>query len=283
MDFHRRRSILALLHCALLLCLFSATTLFARSYKDDSSGQHKKEHHKHHATRRIHSAGLGEWHSVPYAPHPDATSPATGQLRIRPLIVDGRLADWTTGEPHMITAQTFTVQQVLRVNNALPADPKPSWIWQLGPWLLANRSTGHVATLHLPDFYPTVSEVVWFQNYAAYCGLKPTGQFLYGIVFEVGIHKPLAAQKIAHWSPVRHPEPACAPALWQIAPLRVSLQPTGGPATMDQVEDGFATPYQPVAPATPAANGLPSPQGAATTSQGATTPSQDAAAASHPE
>lgn len=258
MGLTQRRPLFLLLLC----CLLCSHCLFAKTYQDEHyHRKDKKEHHKRRSTRRVHSAGLGLWHTVAYTPNPDATNPTPGQLRIRPLIVDGRLAEWTTGEPHMVTAQTFVVQQALRVNNALPTDPKPNWIWQLGPWLMANRSTGHVTTLHLPDFYPSISEVVWFQNYAAYCGLKPTGQFVYGIIVEAGVRKALASQKIAPWSPVSHPTPACAPALWQLDPLRVTLEPTAGRAVTYRVDDGFAIPYQ-----------APTTTPAATTTQPASVP-----------
>jgi hypothetical protein len=48
-------------------------------------------------------------------------------------------------------------------------------VWQRGPWLLVDRVTGHVVVLKLPDYDPSVSQVSWFRDYAAYCGITASG------------------------------------------------------------------------------------------------------------
>ncbi|ACO32531.1 MULTISPECIES: hypothetical protein [Acidobacterium] len=220
---------------ALLLCLLLPIPLGAATHKA------KAKEHKARAPR-IHSVGLGAFRPVPYTADPDAAAPAQTQLRIRPLIVDGRIAQWTTGDVHLVTATTFTVREALRVNDSLPTDPHPRWIWQLGPWLLVHRTTGRVAELHLPDFDPLVSSVTWFRDYAAYCGLHTGGKLVYAIVAEVGTRKPLVSKKLSAFDPANHPTPVCAPANWQLDPLRVSFLPTDATPITYSIDNGFAAP-----------------------------------------
>jgi hypothetical protein len=218
---------------ALLLCLLLPLPLFAAAHK---SKKHKVR------TPRVHSVGLGAFRPVPYIADPDAANPAQTQLRIRPLIVDGRIAHWTTGEVHLVTATTFTVREALRVNDSLPADPHPRWIWQLGPWLLVNRTTGHSAEMHLPGFDPLVSQVAWFRDYAAYCGLHSGGKLVYAVVTRIGSRKPLVSKKLSAFDPASHPTPVCALANWQLAPLRVSFLPTDATPITYSLDHGFAVP-----------------------------------------
>jgi hypothetical protein len=123
----------------------------------------------------------------------------------------------------------------LRVNDSLPGDKAEHWVWQRGPWLLIDRDKGGITALRLPDYDPTVSEVVWFRDDAAYCGLSASGKELYAVVAQVAAHKPLLSRKLSSWSPqasssAEKPAPACAAAIWQREPLRVTFQLTGGSA-----------------------------------------------------
>jgi hypothetical protein len=86
---------------------------------------------------------------------------------------------------------------------------------------------GTVTALHLPDYEPTVSSVIWFRDYAAYCGLTASGKQLYAVVAQVAARKPVLAKKLSAWSPGENQPPACAAAVWQREPLRVTFQPTG--------------------------------------------------------
>ncbi len=79
-------------------------------------------------------------------------------LKIRALLVDGAVKEWTTGDAHDVTDRSsFVVRRVLRLNDALPGDRLGHWVWQRGPWLLVDRVTGHVNPLKLPDYDPAVS------------------------------------------------------------------------------------------------------------------------------
>ena len=70
--------------------------------------------------------GPGSPKRVPYSKSGDPAGAATGEnaLKIRPLVVDGAVKEWTTGESHDVTDRSFVVRRVLRLNDALP-DDKP--------------------------------------------------------------------------------------------------------------------------------------------------------------
>ncbi|MGB7135942.1 MAG: hypothetical protein WBD46_11680, partial [Acidobacteriaceae bacterium] len=68
---------------------------------------------------------------------------------------------------------------------------------------------------------------VWFRDDVAYCGLSASGKQLLAVVAQIAGRRPLLAKKLAPWDPADHPSPACAPAVWQRDPLRVSFQPNG--------------------------------------------------------
>lgn len=175
---------------------------------------------------KSHSVALGGVRHEAYSAEGDPAGalPGEKELSVRPLVVDGQVKDWTTGDLHLVTERSFTVRRALRVNDSLPSDKTVQWVWQRGPWLLVDRQTGKVTVLRLPDFQSGVSDVVWFRDYAAYCGLNATHKELIAVVAQIAVRKPLLAKKLAAWSPA---VPACAPAVWQRQPLQVSFQPAG--------------------------------------------------------
>ena len=63
-------------------------------------------------------------------------------IKIRALVVDGRVREYALGSPPEVTERLFVVRRVLRVNDALPEDAAPKWQWQRGGWLLVDRLTG---------------------------------------------------------------------------------------------------------------------------------------------
>ena len=171
---------------------------------------------------------------------PSGALPGEKDLRVRPLIVDDRVKDWTSGEVHTITDRSFAIRRAIRINDALPGDKGEHWIWQRGPWLLVDRTTGHYAALKLPEYDPAVSQVVWFRDYAAYCGLTASGKSLYAVVAQLGARKPVLSKKLSAWTPhiaavtdapaaaPSAPSPApCSSATWQRDPLRITFQPMG--------------------------------------------------------
>ena len=188
------------------------------------------------AIAKVHTVALGAWRKVPYTPPTSAaTAPAPTSLRVRPLVIDGQVRDWVTGDIHEITGRTFVARRVVKLNDALPGEPDNHWLWVMGPWLLVDRASAHVSVLRLPDFDPAVSEVVWFRDYAAYCGVNATGKHLYAVAAQLGVRRPLIAKPLAKWTADDHPTPACAPATWQRQPLQVVFHPTGGDAVSYQI------------------------------------------------
>ena len=185
----------------------------------------------HAAPRKPHVVALGAAKRVPYSKLGDPAGAAASEdaLKIRPLVVDGAVKEWTTGDAHDVTDRSFVVRRVLRLNDSLPGDKLGHWVWQRGPWLLVDRVTGHASPLKLPDYDPAVSQVSWFRDYGAYCGVTPSGKSLYAVVAQLAARKPALAKKIDAFDPdpKNHPEPVCAPPEWQREPLRVTFHPTG--------------------------------------------------------
>lgn len=187
---------------------------------------------------KAHLVALGAVRREPYsaASDPAGARKDETELKVRPLVVDGKVKEWTTGDTHDVTDRSFAVRRAVRLNDALPTDHAEQWIWQRGPWLLVDRSTGKVVALRLPDFDPAVSEAVWFRDYAAYCGVNSAGKQLMAVVAQVAARRPLLANKLGAWDAVDHASPVCAPVVWQRVPLKVSFQPTGTtPVSFDLV------------------------------------------------
>lgn len=185
------------------------------------------------AAPKVHTVTLGTSKRVPFAAHGEKNT----ELRIRPLIVDGHIREWITGDSHDVTERSFVVRRILHINDTLPGE-KPAWVWQPGPWLLVDRSTGHITALHLPDFDPVVSEVAWYRDYAAYCGVKTTVRAggLVGDVWQIGSRKPALQKVLGKWPQPDAARPVCTTPLWQREPMRITLQPHGGqPMSFDVV------------------------------------------------
>ena len=211
-----------------LLCLLGAAAFSAQLHADTKA--------------KLHTVNFGVVKRVPYSAEgdPAGNSGDEKELKVRPLLVDGKVKEWTTGESHDVTDRSVAVRRALRINDALPGDPigkTEHWVWQRGPWLLIDRTTGKVAAFHLPDFDPAVSSLAWFRDFAAYCGLSTGGKQLYAIVAQVAGRKPLLMKKISTWDLADHPTPACAPATWQREPLKVTFTPTkaGPPVSYELV------------------------------------------------
>jgi len=213
------------------------------------------------APRKAHTVVLGAVRHVPYSKAGDPASAGAGEsaLDIRALLVDGVLKEWTTGDAHDVTDRSFVVRRVIRLNDSLPTAPKPGpgekagdkfgikigesvshWVWQRGPWLLVDRAAGHVTALRLPDYDTGVSQVSWFRDYAAYCGITASGKSLYAVVAQIAARKPVLAKKLAAFDAENHPDPVCAPPDWQRDPLRVAFHPSGTNAISYDIVPGSA-------------------------------------------
>jgi hypothetical protein len=194
------------------------------------------------APRKGHVVVLGGVKQVPYSKAGDPGGAASDEkaLKIRPLLVDAVLKEWTTGSSHDVTDRTFVVRRVLRINDMLPGDKQSHWVWQRGPWLMVDRVSGRVTPLKLPDYDPGVSQVSWFRDYGAYCGVTPTGKSLYAVVTQLAVRKPVLAKKMAAFDEQNRPDPACDAPEWQREPLRIRFHPAGKDAVSFDIVPGSA-------------------------------------------
>jgi hypothetical protein len=198
--------------------------------------------HVNATARKVHVVGLGATKRVPYSKVGDPAGAATGEnaLKIRPLVVDGLVKEWTTGGVHDVTDRSFVVRRVLRINDELPGEKQGPggnhWVWQRGPWLLVDRVSGHIAALKLPDYDPGVSLVSWFRDYGAYCGVTSSGKSLYAVVAQLAARKPVLAKKLEAYDAGSQTDPACGLPDWQREPLRATFHPAGkDPVSFDLV------------------------------------------------
>jgi hypothetical protein len=222
--------------------------------------------------KKPHTVILGGVKQVPYsrAGDPAGAKADETSLRIRALLVDGRVSEWTTGEAHDVTDRSFVVRRALRINDFLPGDgakdaaqntasgakerhpvdhspidrsPVDHWVWQRGPWLLVDRIMGHVTALKLPDYDPGVSQVAWFRDYAAYCGVTASGKSLYAKVAQIGVRKAVLSKKLAVYDAEERgadAAPVCGVVEWQREPMRVTFHPSGREAASFDLVGGSA-------------------------------------------
>ena len=176
--------------------------------------------------RADHVVAMGAWQSIKLA---------SGQeIKVRPVVVDGRIKEYSTGPVHTVSPDLFVVRRAYRLNDALASDPpKPArWTWQLDGWMSVNKSTGHISELKLPEFDLHNSDVSWFRDYAAYCGVAEDGSVHYMMIFQLGKRKPVLKKELYGKS--------CAAPIWERDPSRVTFQPPGGATVKFIVNDSGA-------------------------------------------
>jgi len=182
------------------------------------------------AATKIHIITFGKWTSVEWRPETGKTDEKPSTLKIRPLLVDGRIKEYVLGVPHEVTDRIFVVRRVFRVNDNLPDDTgNPRWQWQRGGWLLVDRVSGRVSAVSLPEFDVLYSQVSWYRDYAAYCGVSDDGKKTYAIVTQLSRRKPVL-KKLLPGDGVPDnaaPDSACPVPSWQRSPVRVSFEPQG--------------------------------------------------------
>lgn len=178
------------------------------------------------AVPKAHVISYGKWISTKW---PNATGQKLLDLKVRALLVDARLREYTTGAPHDLTDRLFVVRRAFRVNDALPTENASAnatrWQWQRGGWLLVDRLTGRISQLNLPDFDPFYSTASWYRDYIAYCGLSEDGKKLYAIVAQVGRRKPILKKDAGEPAGDDDPDSECPPPVWERNPMRVTFQP----------------------------------------------------------
>jgi hypothetical protein len=199
------------------------------------------------APKKVHVVALGAAKKVAYSKAGDPAGAQAGEdsLKIRPLVVDGSIKEWTTGDSHDVTDRSFVVRRAIRLNDELPGEKPASaqshWVWQRGPWLLVDRTAGHVTALKLPDYDPGVSHVSWFRDYGAYCGVTSSGKSLYAVVAQLAARKPMLSKKLEAFADANgQTGPVCAEPEWQREPLRVTFHAAGKDAVSFEIVPGSA-------------------------------------------
>jgi len=183
-----------------------------------------------HAATKVHVIAFGKWTSVQWLPQ-DAAGAKALTLKIRALVVDGRVKEYVIGSPHEVTDDQFAVRRVFRVNDSLSDETAPRWVWQRGGWLLVNRSTGHVAPINMPQFDALYSVGSWYRDYVAYCGVSDEGKKISAIVVQIGRRKPVLNKLLASDGIPEDagPDSACSTPDWQKNPARISFESAGSP------------------------------------------------------
>ena len=204
--------------CGRIVLLFSVTVILASAAL---------------ATSKPHVISFGKWASVQWSPDasPGAVDAKPPALKVRPLLVDARVKEFTLGPAHDVTDRLFVVRRAFRVNDSLPQESSasPHWQWQRGGWLLIDRLTGRVSPINLPEFDIVHSDVSWYRDYAAYCGVSDDGKQIYAVVTQINRRKPVVkwlmgeAKIVVETQQVQIPDSACKLPDWQRAPARVTF------------------------------------------------------------
>jgi hypothetical protein len=181
--------------------------------------------HTSFAATKSHVITLGKWSTVQWMPGTGDDKPLT--IKVRALLVDGRLKEYTLGSAHEITERLFVVRRAFRVNDNLPEESAsaPHWQWQRGGWLLVDRVTGRVSPVNLPEFDAYYSAVSWYRDYVAYCGVSDDGKHLYTIIVQLGRRKAITKMPMpGQLGEDAPPDSACPTPMWQRDPARATFQ-----------------------------------------------------------
>ena len=177
------------------------------------------------AATKPHIITFGKWTTVPWSSGFDDSKLS---LKMRALMVDGRIKEYILGVPHEVTERLFVARRVFRMNDSLPDEVNPRWLWQRGGWLLIDRVSGKISALNLPEFDALYSAASWYRDYVAYCGVTDDGK-IYAIVAQVSRRKAVVKKLIVRdvIPEDAAPDSACAAPAWQRNPVQVSFQPPG--------------------------------------------------------
>jgi hypothetical protein len=179
------------------------------------------------AATKPHVISFGKWMSVQWMVGTNVDDTQVS-IKIRALVVDGRIKEYVLGPPHEVTERLFIVRRVFRVNDALPEDAAPKWQWQRAGWLLVDRMTGRISTVNLPEFDVVYSVSSWHRDYVAYCGVSDDGKKTFAMVAQLNRKKPVLKKPLLRVLPDdAGPDSACSVPIWQRSPTRVSFEAPG--------------------------------------------------------
>ncbi len=180
------------------------------------------------AAQKVHVITFGKWTTVQWSPGTGAQNEKALAMKIRPLVVDGRVKEYVTGSPHEVTDRMFVVRRAFRLNDSTADDAAPKWQWQRGGWVLVDRTTGRVSAINLPDFDALYSSASWYRDYVAYCAVSDDGKKVSAMVMQLNrrkpvLKKPFSNDGIGDDAP---PDSACSAPAWQRGPARVTFEAT---------------------------------------------------------
>jgi hypothetical protein len=185
------------------------------------------------AAAKTHTVVWGKWVTVKWMIGPSDDQPI--DLKVRALVVDGRVREYTIGTPHEITERLFVVRRAFRLNDALPEDKQPYWRWERGGWILVDRMSTHITRLNLPEFDAYSSVASWYRDYVAYCGVSDDGGKFYEIVAQLGQRKLILRKAMMSAVSLEMPDSVCAAPDWQRQPARVTFSTGGSDKTTYEV------------------------------------------------
>ena len=103
------------------------------------------------AAVRPHVIAFGRWTTQQWLPEAGDGKPRT--LKVRALMVDGRVREYVLDSAHEVTDHLFVVRRAFRINDSLPNEKgNPRWRWGRGGWLVVDRIAGRISPLNLPEF-----------------------------------------------------------------------------------------------------------------------------------
>ena len=191
------------------------------------------------AATKTHVITFGKWTAVQWFPETGdgAADEKPLTMKVRPLVVDTHVKEFTLGPTHDVTDRLFVVRRAFRVNDSLPQESTspPHWQWQPGGWLLVDRATGHISLLNLPDFDVFYSAASWYRDYAAYCGVSDDSKKVYAVVAQINRRKPILKKPVEGANIVDKEirdapaDSTCPAPAWQRTPARVTFEPAGAP------------------------------------------------------
>lgn len=190
------------------------------------------------AAAKVHVIAFGKWMSVPW--QPDSMGKPL-PLKVRALVVDGRVREYAVGTVHEVTERLFVVQRAFRVNDSLPEDSSVRWQWQRGGWLLVDRLTGRISSITLPGFDNYYSAASWYRDYVSYCGVSDDGKKVFATVVQLNRRKPVMKRVLSGVAfDEAQTDSACPTPVWQRSPTRVSFEPGGGGKQTFAIRGGVA-------------------------------------------
>src|SRR5882672_4433169 len=74
------------------------------------------------AAAKPHIISFGKWTTVQWLPGGGTADEKALPLKVRPLLLDARIKEFTLGPAHDVTDRLFVVRRAFRVNDTLPQE-----------------------------------------------------------------------------------------------------------------------------------------------------------------